>query len=349
MARVLTGIQSNGKPHLGNLVGVILPSISLANSTEGSFFFIADFHSLTQFKDPKILKTYVFQVASVWFSCGLDIDRVALYRQSDVPEVTELVWYLNCFYPYQRLKLAHSFKDKSSYLDDVNIGIFTYPILMAADILLYYAEKVPLGRDQLQHIEITRGIAKRFNRKMGDIFVLPEPIINDLCIPGTDGKKMSKSRENVIDIFLSDMELRNQVMIIVTDSTSFKDIKNPDKETILYLYQLLASKKKVYEMKDNYLSGSYGYIQAKEALFHLLLDRFSKEREKFAFFMQNLSIVDEIFANGALKASKIARGTIYRIRKTLGFDRRDGRVVKAHVWNACSYLNVVGSNPTLSA
>lgn len=337
MARILTGIQSTGNPHLGNLLGVILPSISLANSTEGSFFFIADLHSITHIKDPKILKTYTYQIASVWFSCGLDIDRVALYRQSDVPEVTELVWYLNCFYPYQRLKLAHSFKDKLSYLDDVNTGIFTYPILMAADILLYDAEKIPLGRDQRQHIEITRDIAKRFNRKMGDIFVLPDPIVNDLCIPGTDGKKMSKSRGNVIDIFLSDMELRKQVMTIKTDSTSFKDIKNPDKDTVFYLYKLLASKKKVYEMKENYLSGGYGYIQAKEALYHLLLDSFSKEREKFAFFIQNPSIVEEIFAKGALKASKIAKGTIYRIRNALGFGRRDGREVMAHVWNACSF------------
>lgn len=337
MARILTGIQSTGNPHLGNLLGVILPSISLAYSTTCSFFFIADLHSLTHIKDPKRLKIYTTQIASVWFSCGLSIDRVALYRQSDVPEVTELLWYLNCFYPYQRLKLAHSFKDKSSHLDDVNTGVFTYPILMAADILLYDAEKVPLGRDQRQHIEIARDIAKRFNRKMGDIFVLPYPIVNDLCIPGTDGKKMSKSRGNVIDIFLDDMELCHQVMTIKTYSTPFKDIKNTDKDTVFYLYKLLASKKKVYEMKDSYLSGGYGYIQAKEALYHLLLDRFSKEREKFAFFIQNPSLVDEIFAKGALKASKIAKGTIYRIRNSLGFDRRDGRVVKWEVLNMCIF------------
>lgn len=327
MARILTGIQSTGKPHLGNLLGVILPSISLANSTEGSFFFIADLHSLTHIKETKKLKNYTYQIASVWLSSGLDIDRVALYRQSDVTYVTELSWYLNCFYPFQRLKLAHSFKDKSSYLNNVNIGILTYPILMAADILLYDSENIPIGRDQLQHIEITRDIAKRFNRKMGDIFVLPDPIVHDCCLPGTDGKKMSKSRGNVIDIFLDDMELRHKIMTIKTDSLPFQEIKNPSKDIVYYLYKLLASKKKVYEMKDLYLNGSFGYIQAKEALFHLLLDSFSKEREKFAFFIQNPSIVDEIFAKGAIKAAKAAKCTIYRIRKNLGFGvwRRDGR------------------------
>lgn len=324
MARILTGIQSTGNPHLGNLLGAILPSIELA--TENSFFFIADLHSLTHIKDTKKLRTYTYQVASVWLACGLDSERVALYRQSDVPEVTELVWYLNCFYPYQRLKLAHSFKDKSSYLEDVNTGLFTYPMLMAADILLYDAEKIPLGRDQLQHIEITREIAKRFNRKMGDIFVLPEPIVNESYIPGTDGKKMSKSRGNIIDIFLPDMELRKQVMTIQTDNTPLQSPKNPDRDTVFYLYKLLASKKKVYEMKESYLAGGYGYHHAKEALYKLLLDRFSKEREKFAFFIQNPSIVDEILAKGALKASKVAKVTLDRIRKALGF-RRDGRAV----------------------
>ena len=321
MARILTGIQSTGNPHLGNLLGVIFPSISLANSTEGTFFFIADLHSLTHIKDPKKLKTYTYQVASVWLSSGLDSARVALYRQSDVPEVTELVWYLNCFFPYQRLKLAHSFKDKSSYLEEVNIGLFTYPILMAADILLYDAEKIPLGRDQLQHIEISREIAKRFNRKMGDIFVLPEPIVNESYIPGTDGKKMSKSKGNIIDIFLSDIELRKQVMTIKTDNTPLQYKKNTDKDTVFYLYKFLGSKKKVYEMKESYVAGDYGYLQAKEELYYLLIDSFSKEREKFAFFIQNPYIVDEILAKGALKASKVAKVTLVRIRKALGFGR----------------------------
>lgn len=335
MARILTGIQSTGNPHLGNILGVILPSISLANSTEDSFFFIADLHSLTHIKDPKKLKIYTTRVASVWLACGLDTDRVSLYRQSDVPEVTELGWYLNCFYPYQRLKLAHSFKDKSSYLKDVNLGLFTYPVLMAADILLYDAEKIPLGRDQLQHIEITREIAKRFNRKIGEIFILPEPIVNEWYIPGTDGKKMSKSRGNIIDIFLSNKELRNQVMTIKTDSTTFQDSKNPDKDTVFYLYKLLSSKKEMYKMKDSYIKGDYGYLQAKEALYKLLLNRFSKEREKFTFFIQNQSIVDEILAKGAFKASKVAKVTLNRIRKYLGFGDMAERF-KAHAWKACT-------------
>lgn len=326
MARILTGIQSTGNPHLGNILGVIFPSISLVNSSKESFFFIADLHSLTHIKDPKKLKIYTYQVASVWLSCGLNSDRVALYRQSDIPEVTELVWYLNCFYSYQRLKLAHSFKEKSSFLDDVNAGIFVYPILMAADILLFDAGKVPLGRDQLQHIEITREIVKRFNSEIEDIFVLPEPIINVSLIPGTDGKKMSKSRRNVIDIFLSDIELRKQIVLIKTISTPLQYAKNPNRDTVFYLYKLLASKKKVYEMKDNYINGGYGFLQAKEALYHLLIDIFSREREKFAFFIQNPSVLDSIFAKGALKASKVAKMILGRIRKALGFSRswRDG-------------------------
>lgn len=334
MAKILTGIQSTGKPHLGNLLGAILPSITLANSSEDSFFFIADLHSLTHVKDPKKLKTYTYQVASVWLSCGLDCDKVTLYKQSDVPEVTELGWYLNCFYSYKRLKLGHSFKDKSSYLDDVNTGIFTYPILMAADILLYNARNIPLGRDQLQHIEISREIVKRFNRKMGDFFFLPIPIINSLYIPGIDGKKMSKSRGNIIDIFLSDIELRKQIMSIKTDSFPLKYTKNPDKDTVFYLYKLLADKKKVYEMKERYLKGGYGYFQAKEELYHLLKDRFSMEREKFSFFIQNPSIIDDILAKGAIKASKTAKVNLCRIRNALGFGEMT-EWFKVHVWKAC--------------
>lgn len=334
MARILTGIQSTGNIHLGNLLGVILPSIELANSTEESFFFIADLHSLTHIKDPKILKKYTNQVASVWLACGLNINRVALYRQSDVPEVTELGWYLNCFYPYQRLKLAHSFKEKSSYLEDVNTGLFTYPILMAADVLLYNAEQIPLGRDQLQHIEITREIAKRFNRKISKIFILPEPIVNEWYLPGTDGKKMSKSRGNIINIFLSDMELRKQVMTIKTDNTPLPSTKKTDRDIVFYLYKLLASKKEIFKMKDSYQTESFGYLQAKEALYNLLLDRFSKERKKYAFFIQNQYIVDEILAKGAFKASKAAKVTLDRIRKALGFGEMAERL-KAHVWKAC--------------
>lgn len=335
MTKILTGIQSTGTPHLGNILGVILPSIDLANSTKGSFFFIADLHSLTHIKDPKKLKKYTYQVASAWLACGLNIDKVALYRQSDVPEVTELGWYLNCFYPFQRLKLAHSFKDKASYLEDINTGIFTYPILMAADILLYNAGKIPLGRDQLQHLEITREIAKRFNKKIGNIFVLPEPIINEWYIPGTDGKKMSKSRGNIIDIFLSDMELRKQVMTIKTDNTIIQYPKKTEKDTVFYLYKLLASKKEVYEMKNSFLSGDYGYLHAKETLYKLLLERFSNERKKFYFFLQNKSIVDNILANGALKASNAAKVTLSRIRKVLGFGDMAERL-KAHAWKACT-------------
>ena len=205
MARILTGVQSTGTPHLGNLLGAILPAIEMAKNTkEESFLFIADLHSLTQIKDGQTLRDNTFATAATWLSCGLDTDRTCFYRQSDVPETVELAWYLSCFFPYQRLTLAHSFKDKADRLSDVNTGLFTYPMLMAADILLYDAHIVPVGKDQLQHLEMTRYVASRFNNQMGTTFVLPEAKLQEKgqYIPGTDGEKMSKSKNNVIDVFL---------------------------------------------------------------------------------------------------------------------------------------------------
>src|SRR5210317_1443412 len=202
MARILTGIQSTGVPHLGNILGAIIPAIKMANQQEeASYLFIADLHSLTQIKDAQQLKENTQATAAAWLAFGLDIEKSVFYRQSDVPEVTELTWYLNCLFPYQRLTLAHSFKDKAERLEDVNAGLFTYPMLMAADILLYDAELVPVGKDQLQHIEMTRDVASRIHAKVGkDLFVLPEAKISESTqlIPGTDGEKMSKSKDNVI-------------------------------------------------------------------------------------------------------------------------------------------------------
>src|SRR6056300_2121170 len=222
MARILTGVQSTGTPHLGNILGAILPAISLANSAENdSYLFIADLHSLTQIKDGETLRANTFSTAATWLAFGLDVDKTVFYRQSDVPEVTELSWYLSCLFPYQRLTLAHSFKDKSDRLEDVNAGLFTYPMLMAADILLYDAEFVPVGKDQLQHLEMTRDVASRFHNKFGECFVLPEATVNEatMYVTGTDGHKMSKSKGNTIDLFQSDKALRKQIMSIQTDST----------------------------------------------------------------------------------------------------------------------------------
>lgn len=322
MAKILTGIQSTGTPHLGNLLGAILPAIEMANSPENeSFLFIADLHSVTQIKDGKTLCENTHSVAATWLACGLDINRVVFYRQSDVPQTAELSWYLSCFFPFQRLTLAHSFKDKADRLEDVNAGLFTYPMLMAADILLYDAEFVPVGKDQLQHIEITRDVASRFNHQMGETFVLPEAKIqeNTMYIPGTDGHKMSKSRNNYINIFLDDKALRKQIMSIETDSTPLEEPKNPDTCKVFALYQILGTAVQTEELRQKYLAGNFGYGHAKQALFELITERFATEREKYHYYMSNLNEVNVALAEGAAKASETANGVLKRVREKLGF------------------------------
>lgn len=323
MAKILTGVQSTGTPHLGNLLGAILPAIDMANNSEDdSFIFIADLHSATQIKDGKLLRENTYSVASAWLACGLDINKVTFYRQSDVTETTELTWYLSCFFPYQRLTLAHSFKDKQDYLTDVNAGLFTYPMLMAADILLYDAELVPVGKDQLQHIEITRDVASRFNHQMGETFVLPEAKTDEnvMIIPGTDGNKMSKSRNNFIDIFQPDKALKKQIMGIVTDNTPLEEPKNPDNCNVFALYKLLATLEQTAQMKENYLGGNYGYGHAKTALFELIVDKFKDAREKYNYFMSHREEVDKLLETGAEKAKKTAQATLKRVRTKLGYE-----------------------------
>jgi len=288
MSRILTGVQSTGTPHLGNLLGAILPAIKMANDPKNeSFLFIADMHSLTQIKDGKQLRENTYSTAATWLACGLDINKTVFYRQSDIPQVTELSWYLSCFFPYQRLTLAHSFKDKADRLADVNSGLFSYPMLMAADILLYGAETVPVGKDQLQHLEMTRDVASRFNNLIGETLIIPEAKIQDdtKLIPGTDGEKMSKSRENIINIFLPDKLLRKQIMSIQTDSTPLEDPKNTENDTIFTLYKLLASETQAQDMKANYEAGNYGYGHAKQALYELIIEEFSTIRERYNHFI----------------------------------------------------------------
>ena len=308
MSRILTGVQSTGRPHLGNILGAIVPAIELSNKPENdSFLFIADLHSLTQIKEPSILKENTFQVAATWLACGLNPKTTTFYRQSDVPQCTELAWYLNCYFPYQRLKLAHSFKDKSDRLDDVNSGLFGYPMLMAADILLYDAEFVPVGKDQLQHLEMTRDVAARINHKYGDIFKLPEAIIqeNTQLIIGTDGEKMSKSRNNTLDIFESEKQIKNIInKNIITDNTPLKNPKDPYSSTVFQLFDLLASPKNSKAMKENLLAGGYGWGHAKKELLDEIIEKFSTQREKFDHYLKNPSEVEEILQNGALKAQK---------------------------------------------
>lgn len=322
MARILTGIQSTGTPHLGNILGAIMPAIEMARNPENeSFLFIADMHSLTQIKDGGQLRKNTYATAATWLAFGLDINETVFYRQSDVPQVTELAWYLSCFFPYQRLTLAHSFKDKADRLEDVNAGLFTYPMLMAADILLYDADIVPVGKDQSQHLEMTRDVAQRFHNQMGETFVLPQTKLQEstMYVPGTDGEKMSKSKGNIIDIFQPDKKLRKQIMGIVTDSTPMEAPKDPSKDNVFALYKLLATQEQIEEMSANYLAGNYGYGHAKQALFELILQKFREPREKFDYYMNHLNEVDDALAIGAEKAKKVADGVLARVREKVGY------------------------------
>lgn len=322
MSRILTGIQSTGTPHLGNLLGAIIPAIEMAKDDNNeSFLFIANLHTLTQIKDGETLKNNTLQTAAAWLACGLDVQKTVFYRQSDIPQVTELTWYLNCFFPYQRLTLAHSFKDKADRLQDVNAGLFSYPMLMAADILLYESEIIPVGKDQLQHIEMTRDVANRFNNLMGETLVVPESKIqeNTKLIPGTDGTKMSKSKGNIINIFLPDKKLRKQIMSIETDSTPMEEPKNPDTCNVFGLYKIMGNETQVAELREKYLAGNFGYGHAKQALFELIIDLFKKEREQFNYFIENPHLVEEQLKIGAEKATEVADEVLRNVRAKLGY------------------------------
>jgi tryptophanyl-tRNA synthetase len=322
MSRILTGIQSTGTPHLGNILGAIIPALKLANEAENeSFLFIADMHSLTQIKDGAQLKENSYATAATWLAFGLDTNKTVFYRQSDVPQVSELMWYLLCLYPFNRLSLAHSFKDKADRMDDVNGGLFTYPILMAADILLYDAKIVPVGKDQKQHLEMTRDVANRFNLKYGETFILPEEKIEGvtMLVPGTDGEKMSKSRGNYIDVLLPEKALRTQIMSIVSDSTPLEDPKDPSTCATFALYKLIANESETDQMRKNYLAGNYGYGHAKQALFELILTKFAVPREKFSALMADKSQIDTALRIGAEKAKLVADEVLNRVRTKVGY------------------------------
>ena len=322
MARILTGIQSSGRPHLGNLLGAIIPAIELSKKQENeSLYFIADLHSLTTIKDPKERKNNTSATAAAWLAFGLDTEKNLLYRQSRIPIVCELTWYLNCLTPFPMLTNAHSFKDKADKLADVNAGLFIYPVLMASDILLYDANYVPVGKDQKQHLEMTRDIAKSFNHNFGDTFVVPEVLIDQkvMVIPGTDGQKMSKSYNNTIDIFLSEKELKKEIMSIITDNTSLEEPKNPDTCTVFALYSLLATEDQTSEMRANYEGGNYGYGQAKSELFELIINKFSHERQQFDYYMDHPELIDEKLKDGEKRATTIAMKVLARVKDKLGY------------------------------
>lgn len=322
MARILTGIQSSGDIHLGNIMGAIIPGVALSQKTENeSYFFIADLHSLTSLKDGEARRKNVHTVAAAWLAFGFDMDKNTFYRQSDLPEVCELTWYLNCFTPFPMLANAHSFKDKSENLADVNAGLFDYPVLMASDILLYDADIVPVGKDQKQHLEITRDIAEKFNRQYGETFVVPEVSIDEkvMTIPGTDGRKMSKSYNNYINIFLPDKKLRKQIMGIVTDSKEMEEPKDPDTCNVFTLYKLLATEEQCNALAAKYRAGNFGYGHAKQELFELIVEKFTTERAKFNEYISNPEMIEAELKKGAEKARKVSTEVLAKVRTSLGF------------------------------
>jgi len=323
MARILTGIQSSGRPHLGNILGAIVPAIELSKNPQNeSFFFIADLHSLTSIKNGKERTEFVSAIAATWLAFGFDFEKNVFWRQSRVQEHTEMAWYLNCFTPFPMLANATSFKEKSEKLADVNAGLFTYPVLQAADILLYNANIIPVGKDQKQHLEMTKDIASRFNQIAGEeILVLPEPQIDEriMTIPGLDGQKMSKSYHNYIDIFVPESELKKVVKKIVSDSTALEEPKDPDTDITFKLYSLVASESDIATMRQLYLKGGYGYGHAKQALFECLLEKFAEPRRIFNHYMENRQELETILVAGEAKARTIAQETIAKVRNVLGY------------------------------
>jgi len=322
LKRILTGVQSTGVPHLGNILGAIIPAIDFSKKENiETFLFIADFHSLTQIKNSEELKRNTLSTAAAWLACGLNPNKTIFYRQSDVPQVSELAWYLSCFFPFKRLSLAHSFKDKKDRLDDVNAGLFNYPMLMAADILMYDADVVPVGKDNLQHLEITRNVANRFHNIFGNTFTLPVEHLQDEAklVTGTDGAKMSKSKNNIIDIFAEEKVLKKQIMSIKTDSKGIEDAKDWRNCNLFKIYALLAKKNEIECMKKNYELGGYGYGHAKNELFGLILKKYSVERDKFQHYISNPDEVEKILKAGATKANATANKVLNRVRKKLGY------------------------------
>ena len=323
MARILTGIQASGRPHLGNILGAILPAVQVSQKPENeSFLFIADLHAMTTVKEAAIMKENTKAVAAAWLAFGFDSEKNFFYRQSRLAGLhTELCWYLSCLTPYPMLANAHSFKDKSDKLSDVNAGLFTYPVLQAADIILYQAQFVPVGKDQKQHLEMSKDIASAFNRIYGETFVLPEAVIDEqvMTIPGIDGLKMSKSYNNYIDIFLPEKQLYTAIKRIQTDSTPLEEPKNPDTCLVFRLFSLLATPEQIEELRQKYVAGNYGYGHAKKELLELILTRFKQEREVFDFYYSNEAALEEKLQQGEAKARRVAEETMAKVRQQIGF------------------------------
>lgn len=325
----LTGIKPTGTPHLGNYLGMLKPALQLVENYQ-AFYFIADYHGLTTIRDKKEMKQHTYEVAATWLALGLDPDEVVFYRQSDVPEVFELTWVLACFTGKGWLNRAHAYKavaDANNEAgrdtdDGVNAGLYNYPVLMAADIILFNTQVVPVGQDQRQHLEMARDIANAFNYVYGDTLVPPEAlIVEDVAtIPGLDGRKMSKSYGNTIEIFAPSKKLRKQVMRIVTDSKTPEEPKNPDENNIFNIYKHFATPEMIAENRKKYTEGGVGYGDLKQELFELLDANFSEPRERYNELMANRKEIDAILAQGADKARRIARRTLGKVRRKIGID-----------------------------
>jgi tryptophanyl-tRNA synthetase len=320
---VLTGIQSSGIPHLGNILGAIKPAIEMSQQKDmNGIFFIADYHALTSIKNKELLHNNTLSVVACWLACGLDISNNIFFKQSDVIEVMELTWVLNCFTPYPMLANAHSFKDKQENLADVNSGLFTYPVLMAADILLYDVHYVPVGKDQIQHLEMTRDIANKFNvHYQTDFFILPEVVVNEsiMTIPGIDGRKMSKSYDNTIDIFLPEKQLKKRINQIVTDSKEMEEAKDPETCNVFTIYKTLANEKQSKDLEQKYRAGNFGYGHAKAALFELIMDQFSDIKKNYDQIITDHNYLKNVLSKGAEKAKIIAEKKIKRLRDITGY------------------------------
>ena len=325
MVRYLTGFQPTGILHIGNYFGALRPAIETQDKGEG-FFFIADFHALTTIHDPKILREHVRGVAIDTLACGLDPQKACFFRQSDVPIVAELTWILSSVTPMGLLERSHSYKEKLARGISSSHALFAYPTLMAADILLYESDVVPVGKDQKQHLEITRDIAMKFNELYGPVFKLPAPSIRDdvATIVGLDGQKMSKSYGNTIELFSEEKALRKKIMSIVTDSTPVEAPKDPANSTIVSLYRLFATPQQVAAMEEDFRVSGFGYGDFKQRLFEIVWKRFAPMRKRREELLKDPGYIDEILARGAARAREVAEQTISRVRRAVGIGGRIG-------------------------
>jgi len=321
MSRILSGIQPSGTLHIGNYFAMMKPMIELQHDND-LFCFIVNYHALTSINNPQELAENTINAAMDFIALGLDPDKAHFWVQSDIPEVTEMAWILSCHTSLGLLERSHSYKDKVAKGIVPNTGLFTYPVLMAADILLFNAEVIPVGKDQKQHLEITRDIAERFNQIYGEVFVLPEPMISEdiAVIPGIDGQKMSKSYNNTINIFEDEASLKKKVMRVVTDSTPIEAPKNPETCNLFALYKLFAEPTKTEKLKERYLKGGIGYGEVKKELFGLIWEYFAPFRERRKQLQNNKGDIAAILKKGADKTRPIAQETLQRVKKAVGLD-----------------------------